>query len=107
MKWFLALFVFVLSMSAFAAESSVFNHSEVSVTTTSAQAIAANQSRKYLLVQNKGSTSVLLKVDSAHSASEGVEIPAGGNYEPAAVPLNAIFLKAASGTNACVVVEGK
>jgi hypothetical protein len=93
---------------AISAHAAVFSgHSDVAVTTTSAQALAANQSRKYLLIQNKGTDSILVKFGSAHSASEGILISAGGYYEPFVAPIDAVFLKASSGTQTTVVVEGK
>jgi len=76
------------------------------VTTTSTQYLALNISRAHLIVQNNGSTNVLLKFGSAHSASEGLVIIPGGNYEPNIPPTAAIFLKSASGSNSVVIIEG-
>jgi len=99
--------VFFFSVTA-AAESAVFSvQTELSVTTTSSQALPKNQDRKYLLILNKGSANVIVKFGSAHSASEGVLVPAGGNYEPFVSPIDSVYLKAASGTQTVLVIEGK
>lgn len=75
-------------------------------TGTSAVAVAANQNRKYLLIQNNGSASVYLKPAVVHSGTEGIVLIAGGVWEPLSVPVDAIYAKSASGSQALVIQEG-
>ena len=82
------------------------SQADVAQDTTSAQALAANLERKYLLIQNKGAAAVYVKFNSIHIGTEGISIPAGGNWEPSLVPLNSIWMKAASGTQTVSVIEG-
>lgn len=77
----------------------------VSVTTTSAQFLAANQNRSYLLIQNNGTTAIHYRLDSAATTSD-IKIAAGGAYEPINQPTNALHLISASGTNSVSIVEG-
>ena len=109
MKQFLCMLIAVAILAplqSFAGPLKVFVQKEYSAGTTSALALAENQSRKYLLIQNKGSQDVYLKFVGASSSTEGVKIIAGGNYEPILVPINAIYLKSASGTQTVTIIEG-
>lgn len=60
-----------------------FSQSQKTVTNASAQLLAANLFRRYLLIQNKDSVgSVYLKFGAtAATTANGVRIPAGGSYE--------------------------
>jgi hypothetical protein len=78
----------------------------VTATGTSTLALAANSYRRYLLLQNNGSTTVYVKFGSAHSGSEGVWILPGGNYEPIKAPIGAIYLKTASSTDDVTIIDG-
>lgn len=82
------------------------SHTEVTATTTSAEASVLNMKRQYLLIINKGTATVYAKIGSAHSGTEGVPIPAGGNWEPFVIPVGAVYLKSASGSQSVSVVEG-
>lgn len=75
--------------------------------TTSALAVAANSSRAYLIIQNRGGVAVYVKFGSAHSGTEGIELAAGVSYEPYKVPIDSIYLKAASGTPSVTIYEGE
>lgn len=87
--------------------TNIVSQSDVTATTTSTQCLAARRDRNYLLIQNKGSVAVYIKFGSASSnATEGVSIPAGGNYEPYKVPTQSVFLMSASSTALCWVKEG-
>lgn len=77
-----------------------------SATGTSGKALNANFNRKYLLVVNEGSQTVYVKVDAAHSGTEGVPIVAGGAWEPIVAPVNSLYIKSASGTQTISIVEG-
>lgn len=74
------------------------NTATVTATTTSALLLDRDNQRKCLVVQNTGSYSVYVKPNSAHSSTEGIEIPAGGNWEPPNVPHNPLYVLAASST---------
>lgn len=81
---------------------------DATVTTSSALVIEASATRKYLLIQNKGSTNIFVKVNSVHVANEGVEIVAGGNWEPSPESLiNSFYMKSSSGSDTVSITEGK
>jgi len=73
---------------------------------TSQMALDIRLERNYLLIQNRGSSSILLKFDTEHEGSEGILIIASGNYESELAPRNAIFIKSVSGTNLVTIIEG-
>jgi hypothetical protein len=104
MKKFLVLFILLISFNSMA---TVVSRTEGTATGTSAQAIAADSERKYFLIQNKGSETIYLKFDSAHSGTEGIVIPAGGNYEPVKAPLNSVWLKSSTGSQSYVIFHGR
>lgn len=54
--------------------------------------LARNESRSCLLVVNKGANSVSISVSSAVNGTSGFPIPAGGNWEPTVVPVDAIYV---------------
>ncbi len=57
-------------------------HTAVSVTTSSAQAVAANNDRLYLLLVNDSDTPIYIKLGAAAAANQGIRINAnGGSYE--------------------------
>jgi uncharacterized membrane protein len=76
------------------------------ITITGTQVLPYNKYRSYLLVQNKGDVDVYLKFDTTHTATEGIKISAGGNYEPYKVPFNSIHMITASGTSSITVNGG-
>ncbi len=66
-----------------------------------------NNLRTYLIIQNIGATAIIVKFGSTiTSSNEGIQIPAGGNYEPVEAPANSMYLKALSGSPAFIVIEG-
>lgn len=75
-------------------------------TVTSTQAIASNLDRKYILIQNRGAASIYVKANSAHSGTEGLEIVSSGNWEPIVVPVDAFFIRSASGSVNVTIIEG-
>lgn len=101
---FSLLSLFVLCTSAFAASAFLGEQFELSVTTT-AQSVSGSSS--YLLIVNKGSDTVRAKIGSAPTGTEGIPIVAGGNWEPPAPPLEPVYLRADSGTQAVYVLRGK
>lgn len=86
--------------------TTVTYQADVTATVTSTQILAQRSERNYLIIQNKGSVAVLVKFGGAHSSTEGVSIPAGGNYEPYRVPSDSIFIETISSTALCAIVEG-
>ena len=108
MKLTAFLIAAVLSVAAYAAGNlfTVSNQQVASVTVTSTKFLNANSKRAYLLIQNNGTQNVIVKFGSAQSATEGVIIPAMGNYEPYKVPTDSVYLLSASGTQSVQIVEG-
>jgi hypothetical protein len=78
-----------------------------SVTTTSAILVPADAHRNYLLIQNNGTASIIIKPSTVQAASEGVVITAGGSYEPAKGIIDKIYAKSVSGTQSVVVISGR
>lgn len=90
-------------------QSSTFANAQKTVTNASAQLVAANAARQYLLIQNKDTSgSVYVTIGATATTSNGVKIPPGGSYEMATTQttqaINAIG-DIASNANV-VVVEG-
>lgn len=81
--------------------------SQVNVTSAgSTQLLAANGGRKCLLVVNKGSDTIYVTIATSAGATEGIPIPAGGNWEPFIPVIDAIHARAASGTQAVFFAQG-
>lgn len=106
--FFISLFIFFSGCFAVAGGFAVNLSSMVSqdATVTSAKYLDSNPKRNYLLIQNNGSASVIIKFGSAHSGSEGIVIAAGGNYEPIKPMRESLYIKSSTGTQAVVVLEG-
>lgn len=103
MKYLLLLLV---SFNAFAGFV-VNTQTRGSVTNTSTRVLLPLAIRNYLIIVNDGSASMSVKFRDAHTSDEGIPIPAGGNYEPDEVPVDAVYLKAATGTTTYRILEGK
>lgn len=108
----LKLLLLVLCLLSFSAYSVSDNFIEsyqgsVTATTTSTQYLTANKSRNYLLIVNNGDDSVLVKMGSAHTASEGVLVGPGGSWEPSTPPNGSIWIKASATTSSVYILEGK
>lgn len=107
MKLILALFLLLPSFAlAGGFAVTLDSQSVVTVTGTSTQFLAANSAREYLLIQNNGTTNVIVKFGSAQTASEGVIIVAGGNYEPIKGIYDSVWMKSVSSTDSVTIVEG-
>ena len=78
----------------------------VTVTSTSTQELAQDNLRAYLLIVNNGAVPVYVKFGSAQTGTEGVAIPAGGNYEPYHAPANSVWMDTASSTASCTIIQG-
>ena len=59
-----------------------FTHSVVTTGGTTGVAVAANVSRRYLLIQNNDTSDpAFIKIGAAAVANQGIKIVAGGSYE--------------------------
>lgn len=111
MKYILFCLVSVFSLTVSAAsvtqQFAVKRQFSVDVTAVSTKVLAQNINRVYLLIQNLGVAAVYLKVGSAITAAEGIQIPAnGGSIEFGVSPTDEIDLMSALGTNSVIIVEG-
>lgn len=106
MKFVLLVLISIFSMAA-VEKFTVNVQSYLTATVTSAQILGTNNNRKYLLIQNTGAQSIILKFDTVQSASEGIVISAGGNYEPISAPTDPLFIRSASGTSTYTLIEGQ
>ncbi len=109
MKFILIFLILSLPFQALAVsdKTGLVNQTSVSVTGTSTLILARNELRNYLLIQNVGTDTIIVKFNSAQSGSEGIQIPAGGNYEPGKVPVESVWIESAAGTQATTVLEGQ
>ncbi len=82
---------------------------QTTATVTSTKVMAANGKRIYLLIVNTGAVAIVVKPSSTiqSSATDGITIPAGGNYEPIQAPTNDIWIRTASSTASITVVQGQ
>lgn len=53
----------------------------LALTANTAASIAANPNRKYMLIVNTGTATVRMAIDATASATVGIPIEPGGNYE--------------------------
>lgn len=72
----------------------------------SAVALQARADRKYLLIQNNGLNPIYVNVGSDASATAGIHIPGGGNWEPYRVPVNDIYIAASVAGTQVTLMEG-
>lgn len=56
-------------------------HTNVTVGLTSTEVIAANNGRKYLLLQNDSNEIIYIKLGVAAALNQGIRIPVDGSYE--------------------------
>ncbi len=107
--FFISLFIFFSGCLAVAGGFAVNLSSMVSssITATSTKVLDANPKRNYLLIQNRGTDGIYVKFGSAHSGTEGVVIPAGGNYEPIKPMRDSVYIKASTGTQSVTTLEGQ
>ncbi len=107
MRAFLFLMVAVFSITAKAENYSMCSAPVViSATATSAQVLAANSKRTYLIIVNKSTTvTAQLKYGSAQSGTEGLPVVPGGNYESYEPGTQAIFAVTSSSTAPLTIVQ--
>jgi hypothetical protein len=97
------------SIASIVSSRSANANTQKTVTSTSAQLMAAAAARNYLLIQNKdASGSIYLNFGAgAATVANGVLVGPGGNYEPSVIPTDAIQAIGSIASNAnIVVVEG-
>ena len=104
------LLIFALFSTQFAQAASSVNAALFTLYTTSVstsvQVLPANSSRRALIIQNNGSSSIYVKVGSTIASTEGLVVAAGGNYEPVIPPTGSIWMKASTGTQSVTTYEG-
>jgi hypothetical protein len=112
MKIFVLALTLLATISALANENpaptnvGVYNFSTYSPTTASVQIIARNPNRAYLLIQNQGNASVIVKPDAFQSASEGIILAPQSSYEPHPALVDSFYAKSNSGTQTLLMIEG-
>lgn len=102
---FIFLLTLLVSVNVFAAFSKTTD-AVYTATTTPTQVLAANHFRTYLLVQNRGSVVITVNVGATLTSANGIQIPAGGNWEPLIAPQDTIWLTSASSTSVTEILEG-
>lgn len=92
--------------SALQTNCKVTSQSDVTVTTTSTKFLSSDARRACLIVVNKGAATIYIKFQSAHSGTEGIALAANGTWESLVPPMDAVYMKAASGTVTTAVIAG-
>jgi len=106
---FLILLALLIPSLAFPVSNStgILTQSALNATITSTKILSRNDLRTYLLIQNVGTDTIIVKFNSVQSGSEGIQIPAGGNYEPVLTPKDSVWIESASGSQAFMILEGQ
>ena len=79
---------------------------DTTVSTTSVEAIAANTSRRYLLIQNTHATNDLFINFGGAATTSDIQVAAGGNYEALIAPTESVNLIASAAGTTVVITEG-
>lgn len=91
----------------FASYYQIFNNFLFQATTVSALIVPYNATRTYIMLQNKGASSVFLGFGREADAGSGFEIAGGGGfYEPILGTLSSVHGVSAAGIQDVTVVEG-
>jgi len=69
--------------------------------------LSSGKKRTYLLIQNNSVSDMWVSFGVDSAPGQALKIAAGGYYEPIRVPSNSIFLSAASGASAGILIEGQ
>jgi hypothetical protein len=80
--------------------------STITLGTQSLQMLPANQQRAFLQIQNNGSTQIIIKLGSAQTGLEGIQIAGGSTWTPVIPPTNSVYGEAGSGSDVVQIVEG-
>lgn len=102
MRLFLVLFLISFGAFSFVAN----NQLSGTVTTASTKVLEPLAVREYLGVNNLGPGALLIKLGSAHIATEGIYIPSGSSWYPETAPADSVYLKSTS-TSDYHLIEGK
>ena len=106
----LLIILSLLSLNAFATSSdrkfNIKQYVSGNATTVSTKILDGYTDRCYLSIINLGSDAMYVKINSAHSGTEGMKIPANGYWEPSVVPVGALFVKVGTTTSAFELTEG-
>lgn len=86
--------------------ATVFINSGHVVSLESRQVLTNNGNRNYLLIQNKSAGKIYVSFGTKANPLDGVEISAGGNYEPYVVPSSSVEVLATVAASKVTVVEG-
>jgi hypothetical protein len=85
----------------------VYNFSTITVTTSPAQITPRDSHRNYILIQNNGTVSVVIKPGSnPTSATNGIVLAAGASYAPLPALVDAWYAESASSTATLTIIEG-
>lgn len=102
------LMAFILFTFMMAANATLMTRTEtISVGTTSTKVSDLERQRKYLLIQNNGQADLYVKLDSAHTGTEGIRIIPGGYWEPINPPINSVYMKSGFGSINVTILEGR
>jgi hypothetical protein len=79
-----------------------------SATTTSTVAISANPNRGYLMIQNScaSTDTITIVLRNIESGSNGIQLTPCSTYEFIKVPTNSVWIKANSGTQTAIIIDG-
>jgi hypothetical protein len=106
MKIFIIAFLFVTNGWAIT-QNCKMTATEVGATTISYNVLSKNANRRCLYIQNKGALPVFVKFDSDQSTNQGVLIGSSVIWQPVIAPMNKLYIRSSSGTQAVVVGEGE
>ena len=89
-------------------QSGAFTNVNATVTNASAQLLAANANRQYLLIQNNGAGDIYVNFGAAATLANGIKIAAGGAFElPGTVSTQQVFAIGSVASNTAVItLEG-
>lgn len=80
----------------------------VTTSTSSVSYLAANASRRCLILENKdGTNRVYVKFGSQHSGTEGAVLQTNSRWEMMIPSMQSVYLKAAGGTPVVGILEGR
>lgn len=103
------ILLFLISFNAFAVSADrQYNIKQyVSGTATSVSTLAlANYSyRCNLIVNNTGAVAINVKINSAHTSTEGYPIAAGANWQPSTIPVGSLFIKTAGASTSTFEIQ--
>lgn len=81
---------------------------DVTTSTSSVSYLAANASRRCLILENKDGTNIVyVKFGSIHSGTEGAVVRANSRWEMIVPAIQSIYLKAGAGSPVVGILEGR